>query len=198
MSEQQLTDPFFVSPRITVADQLAQRLHSGDTVSDFSLIDIYGVRFNLFEALATSRVLLKFYRGGWCPYCSLELMAYQNLLHSFRELGVRVIALSPEGLMDGTQTAVRNLLSFPIATDEDLGVARQFGIVVELSENERQFVRDWSHPSLRRSRASGWELPLPATYVIDQERRIQFESVSLDYRRRVDPSEVLRKLQSQS
>lgn len=198
MEEQQLSDSIRVASPIAAADQFGKRLKAGDAVPDFSLIDIYGVRFNLFEVLAASRVLLKFYRGGWCPYCSLELMAYQSLLHSFRELGVRVIAISPEGLMDGTQTAVRNQLSFPIATDEELGIARQFGIVVHLSEDERQFIREWRHPLLRRSRAFDWELPLPATYVIDQERRIQFESVSLDYRRRVDPAEVLRELRALS
>jgi peroxiredoxin len=42
-----------------------------------------------------------------------------------------------------------------------------------------------------------WELPIPATYVIDRDGTVVFASANEDYTQRPDPSEILGALQSQ-
>jgi hypothetical protein len=77
-------------------------LGAGDRAPDFSLPDLQGGRVHLSEILRRGPVVLTFYRGGWCPYCSLQLRAYQDALPEVERLGAALIAISP-------QTAERSL-----------------------------------------------------------------------------------------
>ena len=166
-------------------------LKVGDSVSDFSLRDIFGERINLGELLKSGPLVIKFYRGGWCPYCNLELMAYQHSLNDFKNAGANVLALSPEILNQATETADKNRLTFSIATDEELAIARSFGLVFELNEELRYLYRKFNHPLSEKNTNGLWQLPVPATYVIGQDKRVSFASVNLDYRERVEPQIVL-------
>lgn len=166
-------------------------LKQGDLVKEFKLRDIHGAWVSLSELLKAGPVVLKFYRGGWCPYCNLELMSYQGLLGEFSKAGASVLALSPEVLNEATVTADKNRLSFPVATDDELLVAKSFGLVFELDEELRALYKKFNHPLSERNTHGLWELPVPATYVIGQDHRVSFASVNFDYRERVEPQIVL-------
>lgn len=163
----------------------------GDRVTDFTVRDIAGAFVTLSELVKAGPVVLKFYRGGWCPYCNLELMAYQHLVPEFTQAHTTVVALSPEVLEEATKTADSNGLSFPVATDEDLAIAKSLGLVFELDQALRDLYTEFRHPLSQKNTKGLWELPVPATYVIDQDLRIRYASVNLDYRERTDPREVL-------
>lgn len=163
----------------------------GERVSDFSLPDVNGTQVRLSQLLARGPVVLKFYRGGWCPYCNLELMGYQRLLGEFQKAGASIFALSPEVLNEATLTVDKNGLGFPVATDEDLAVAKSFGLVFELDDELQALYKQFEHPLSAKNTNGLWQLPVPATYVIDQDMRVSFASVNLDYRERIEPSVVL-------
>ncbi len=170
---------------------LAGVLKTSDSVKDFTLRDINGDVVSLSELLKAGPLVLKFYRGGWCPYCNLELMSYQGLLGEFQKAGASVLALSPEVVNEATLTADKNRLRFPVATDEDLTVAKSFGLVFELDEDLRSLYKQFNHPLSEKNTNGLWQLPVPATYVIGQDGRVSFASVNFDYRERVEPKLVL-------
>ena len=56
---------------------IAQRaLKAGDRAPDFRLPDARGGYERLKDLLSAGPVVVSFYRGGWCPYCNLELSAF--------------------------------------------------------------------------------------------------------------------------
>ena len=60
---------------------LAQRsLRVGQTAPDFALPDATGRPVSLASLLASGPVVLVFYRGNWCPYCNVQLRAYNQAL----------------------------------------------------------------------------------------------------------------------
>src|SRR6202453_10010 len=73
----------------------------GDTAPDFALPDVHGRMIALSEALHSGPVILAFYRGGWCPYCDLQLRAYQSGLPTVIPLLCRLISTCTQ-LPDGT------------------------------------------------------------------------------------------------
>jgi thiol-disulfide isomerase/thioredoxin len=62
-------------------------LKENELAPDFALPDATCQRVTLSQLLEQGPVVLVFYRGTWCPYCNLELRAYQKVLPEFKALG---------------------------------------------------------------------------------------------------------------
>lgn len=163
----------------------------GDVAPDFSAIDIESRSVTLSSALARGPVVITFYRGGWCPYCNLELRAYQKHYAEFAKAGAQILAMSPEAPEYGRETSDKNRLSFSVITDAGSKIAESFGLVFELSEELAKLYTEFGHPLSQRNAHGDWRLPVPATYVVDRERRIRFAYVNFDYRERCEPEVVL-------
>lgn len=170
---------------------LAEARAIGAEVPDFSLPDAKGGRFSLSEALRQGPVVVTFYRGGWCPYCNIQLRAYQHALPEITALGGRLVAISPQGPDESLSTAERNALEFDVLSDPGNGVARSFGLVYALAEELREAMRSNGKDLSRVNGDDSWELPLPATYVIARDGRIALAFVEIDYRDRLAPEEII-------
>jgi peroxiredoxin len=168
----------------------------GDTAPNFALPDVHGRMIALPEALHSGAVVLAFYRGGWCPYCDLQLRAYQSALPTIVQLGARLIAVSPQ-LPDGSlSTAEKNGLEFDVLSDVGNGIARSFGLVYSLPEELREALRSNGKDLTRINGDNSWELPVPATFVIAPDRRVMLAHVDVDYRRRLAPEDIIAALMS--
>jgi len=112
---------------VVARDRLAENaVGVGDRAPLFVLRDGTGAELDVRALLRSGPVVLCFYRGGWCPYCNLELRAYQQKLGQIRQLGASLVAISP-GLPDRTlTTAEANQLGYPVLSDVGNTVARQY------------------------------------------------------------------------
>ena len=174
---------------------LAEAIGVGDLAPDFTLPDAQGRPVALSSLLQLGPVALTFYRGGWCPYCNLQLRAYQAALPEMTALGARLVAISPQ-LPDGSRsTAEANALTFDVLSDVGNQVARAFGLVYELPEELRAALRSNNKalPGINGDDSS--ELPVPATYVIGRDRLVALAFVDVDYRQRLAPEDILAALQ---
>ncbi len=156
-----------------------------------NLRDAYGRPFDLQALIATRPVILTFYRGGWCPYCNLELRAYQALLDDIHAAGAELVAVSPELPDHSLSTAEKNDLTFRVLSDVGSELAGSLGIRFTLSDAVRPFYEKAGHDLPSRNGDGTWSLPMPATFVISRGGRIAEAFVEPDYRRRLDPREAL-------
>lgn len=169
---------------------------TGDEAPEFSLPDARGNAVSLSGLLQRGPVIVTFYRGAWCPYCNIQLRAYQAILPQIAALGARLVAISPQ-LPDGSlTTAETNALTFDVLSDTGNAVARRFGLVYALPEDLREALRsnDKALPAINGD--GSWELPVPATYVIGRDGRIALASIEIDYRKRLEPDAILAALTS--
>ena len=117
-----------------VADaRVAERaVHDGDQMPQFRLEAADGVAVDTVELLRHGPLVISFYRGGWCPYCNIELRSLQRMLPDIQALGASLIAISPE-VPDRTALAVKdNALTFPVLVDKGNVVARQFRLTHQI------------------------------------------------------------------
>src|SRR5215469_7568923 len=68
----------------------------GDQAPNFRLPDARGGEVELAELRAGGPVVVVFYRGAWCPYCNLQLAAFQGALADIEAAGATLIAVSPQ------------------------------------------------------------------------------------------------------
>lgn len=165
-------------------------LNLGDRISDFELVNAVGKKVKLSDVLQQGPVVLSWYRGGWCPYCNIELRSLQQHLPAFKALGASLLALSPELPDKSLDTKEKNNLAFEVLTDYNNNVARQFGIVFQLNEELIPVYNDF-HKLEDYNGVDTNELPIPATFVIDTDFTVRYAFVDPDYRRRADPEEIL-------
>lgn len=165
-------------------------LKPGELAPDFTLPDALGRPVRLAERLRQGPVVLKFYRGGWCPYCNLELRAYQQALPELQSLGAQLIAVSPEKPDNALSTAEKNALAYPVLSDAGGKVAAAYRLAFELSE-ELQALYKSRGRDLAAWNGGNWTLPAPGTFVIGSDRRIALAHVDADYRTRLEPSAAI-------
>lgn len=171
----------------------------GDTAPNFLLPDATGKQVELQTLLREGPVVLTFYRGGWCPYCNIELQALQAALPEFSAHNATLVAVSPQTPDQSLSTAEKNELEFAVLSDVGNNAAKEYGLVFTLPEELRPIYAEFGIDLPSYNGDSSFELPVPATYVIDRDGKVQYVFVNADYRQRAEPSEIvdsLKKLDS--
>lgn len=189
----QETQEMYYRAMSALADSgIAERaLGVGDTAPDFELPDAVGEMVRLSHLIENGPVILSFYRGQWCPYCNLELQALQRAMGEIETSGSTLVAVSPNTPDITSDTVDRHALTFPVLSDHDNTVARRFNLVYQMtSENVEDYrAKGRNIPSMNGT--DSWELPLPATYVIDEDMVIRYAFIDTNHRVRAEPSEVV-------
>ena len=183
--------------RVRAAGTVNNALKVGQSVPEFTLPDAFGKEVSLKTLLAQGPVVISFYRGEWCPFCNLELLALQEALPKIKELGASLIAISPEKPDHGIVATEKNKLTFPVLSDLGNKVARQFGIVFQVGQELREFSKNvFKNDLALRNGDQSYELPIPATFVIDKPGTVRFAHADVDYMLgRVEPEVVVATLQ---
>jgi len=171
------------------------RLAVGDMAPDFTLPNALGNPVNLADRLADGPVVLAFYRGGWCPYCNIQLRALQGALPEMSDLGASLIAIAPQDPDETLSTTEKNELAFEVLSDTACAVAESFGIAFELPDVLKEIYTDLGNVLPEKNSADDWRLPIPATFVVGPDGRLAFVDIDADYRNRAEPTDLLAALQ---
>lgn len=173
-----------------------QSLAVGASAPDFTLPDATGAKVTLSALLADGPVVLSFYRGGWCPYCSTELRTLQARLPEITGAGGRLVAVSPQTPDNSLSTAEKLELSFAVLSDAGNTVARTYGLVFRLAEELRPVYAGWGLDLPSANGDETLELPLPATFVIGTDGVVRWRFVDADYTKRAEPDDVIAALRA--
>jgi peroxiredoxin len=170
-------------------------LKAGDRAPAIVLANAKGETVDVGTLLKNGPVIVTFYRGGWCPYCNLELKAFQDVLPEIGAAGASLVAISPEKPDDTLSTSEKNALSFEVLSDVGQKVGRAFGLVYEFTDELKSAYQGFGLDIPALNGAPGkWALPVSATYVIDQDGAVIYAYTDVDYRNRADPRDVLKVL----
>lgn len=171
--------------------QNRRALRIDDEAPDFVLQNTDGQQISLYDKLNQGAVILCFYFGSWCPYCNLELRAYQELLPKIKALGASVLAISPQTIDASRKTALNNALSFDVLSDSGCQIARDYGIVFEIPDRLRLLYTELGHALPDYNGTEDWLLPVPATFIIDRRHHIALAHIDVDYTKRYEPADAI-------
>jgi peroxiredoxin len=126
----------------------------------------------------------------------IELKHYDQLDADFEKANAQVLAFSPDTTEVTKQTVSKNELSFDVFSDKNHEISRKFGLVYKLDQKVVDSLKkNGVDLSVYQGNGSN-ELAIPATYVVDKNGKIAFSYVDVDYRKRAEPSEVLKAVQA--
>jgi peroxiredoxin len=171
-----------------------QALQVGSKAPDFSLPDAHGKPVTLSALLAKGPAVVTFYRGGWCPFCDLQLRAYQGALGAIHDLGAELVAISPQTPDYALTDVEKKQLTFPVLTDRGNRVAREFKLVFALSDELKKLQTHFGSVLPKFNGDESWELPMPGTFVLDRHGIVRFASVDPNWMVRVEPAAILEAL----
>ena len=175
---------------------LEAALGAGQQAADFELPDTDGAMVRLGSLLASGPVVVTFFRGGWCPYCCLQLEAYEAMLPTLASFGARLVAVSPQAHGPNHDVAARHDLHFSVLSDAGNQVARRYGLVAPVPQAWRNAYAGSGIDLATINGTTDWNLPAPGTFVVEPSGRIALSYVDVDYRNRLEPAEILAELQS--
>jgi peroxiredoxin len=161
----------------------------------FELSDHNGRLVSSSGLLAKGRLAICFFRGRWCPFCVGQLEAMNLFLPQIEDAGASLIAISPQTVQQSFFMADQHKFRFSLLSDQGNKVARQFGLVYRVPEYQQQIYRRAFVNLPFANGDDSWELPIPATYILDRDGTVLYASANADYTERAEPAEILQSLQ---
>jgi peroxiredoxin len=174
----------------------ASPLGLGDRAPDFTLGDADGAKHRLADYLSKGPVLLVFFRGGWCPYCTLTLRAMEEVAPAIRKAGGTILALSPQKASRAALVRESNGISFPILVDCGNRVATSFGILGQARPMTRQVFSKLGCNIPEENSAEDWMLPRASEFLVDTTGIIRLAHVSPVSYERTEPADAVAALRA--
>ena len=166
----------------------------GAQAPQFALKDSNNKLVRSEDMLSLGPLVIKFFRGRWCPYCMTELETWRDLYGRIRERGALMVAIGPQTQRQSDFMAGQHGLPFPVLFDPGNKVAEQFRLVYNIPDYHRTYYRSILVNIPFVNGDDSWRLPLPATYVIAKDRKVVLAEAHADFRVRPEPEEALRAL----
>ena len=154
----------------------------GDVAPNFAGTDQNGKSFQLYKSLEQNPVVLIFYRGEWCKHCNKHLSAIHDSLSLITDKGAIVIGVSPELHENIQKTAEKTDVEFPLVYDDKYKIMNAYDVSFTV---DPKTVRKYKMVGINLTKAHGDEsntLPVPATYIIGQDKKISFVHFDPDYK----------------
>jgi peroxiredoxin len=173
-------------------DVSAHALKVGDLAPDFLLPDSDGHLVSSEDLRRRGTLVVSFFRGGWCPFCTAELCALQTAKDEFDTMNAQLVVVTPDTRHFPRELKREHGLDLTVLSDVDHGVSMAFGVLFSVPDETKAYYSNLGVDMAMRHGSADWMLPLPATYVIDQNGVIQQALVEPDFTIRPEPSEILR------
>lgn len=168
-----------------------QLLPLGSIAPEFSLKDSHGKLVHSSDLLALGPLIVKFFRGRWCPYCMAELSAWRDLYPAVRQRGALLAAISPQTVHQNDLLVQQHPLPFPVLSDAGSAVAENFRVAYPVPAYHQKHYRSILVNLPFINGDPSWRLSIPATYVIRPNGEIAFAQGYADFRVRPEPEDVL-------
>ncbi|MGG7440007.1 peroxiredoxin-like family protein [Chryseobacterium arthrosphaerae] len=169
-------------------------IRPGEKMPEFILPNATGKMIDSNDILKKGKMILAFYRGSWCPYCNLELKFLQDNLSRIKDKNAVLIAVSPQTPDHSLSMAEKNRLGFEVLSDQNNDFAKKLGIVFQLQDFVLPYYRNLGINLSEFNNNDENLLPVPAVFVVDQDRRVIFKYLDVNYMNRVDVEELIQAL----
>ena len=172
-------------------------LKVGATAPGFLLSNAFGEKIKLSERLKEGPVVLAFYRGAWCPFCNIELNVLQKSLPLFKEYNASLIAVTPQQPDKSKEQLEKAEYTFEVLSDLDGRVMKSYNLYFEVSQELYELYKNrFNFDITDYNGKNRLGLPVPGTLVIDQDGIIRAAYANTNYKKRMEPEDIIKALKA--
>ena len=165
----------------------------GERAPQFCLEDVNGREICLEDQLGKGPVVISFLRGNWCDYCQKEMDDMNQELSEIEKMGGSIIAVSPQILSSSREFMEKKKYGFTLLSDPDQEIIKLFNLQFHVPPNMKRIYRDVFKIDLTKQNANGtWNLPVPATFILDNKGVVVARHVSPHYDKRMPVQNILK------
>lgn len=176
---------------LPVSADAVRPLAVGSDVPDVTLNAVDGSDFALRREARNQPLIVIFYRGGWCPYCTLHLAALGEVEGELREMGFRIVAVSPDHPEKLAESVTQQDLTYTLLSDSSMTAARGFGIAFQVDAATVAQYQDYGIDLEDASGETHHLLPVPAVFIVGVDGRVKFVYANPDYKVRLPVDDLL-------
>ena len=169
----------------TVAEDISPIL-IGETLPNAYFQNAEGESVQLKAILEEKPTVLVFYRGGWCPYCNVQLSGLVDIEEEVLELGYQIVAISPDDFKNLQATIENNNTKYKLLSDPNGEFIQQIGIAFKTSSSLKEYITDKGQKGETSS-----VMPAPTVMIVDKKGVIKFEYINPNYKERISGEMLL-------
>src|SRR6266542_2021959 len=176
------------------AQEKPEGLFINSKAPDFKAKDQNGNEIVLRDIRKKGPVVLLFYRGYWCPYCSKELQKLEDSLSLIKAKGAQLIAVTPEKQEGIAKTIEKTKASYSIIADEDSKIMKAYSVAYQVDDKtvSRYKMANIDLASNNEQKpGSVIFLPVPAVYIINKDGEISYRFFNPDYKNQAPVKDIL-------
>jgi peroxiredoxin len=185
----------FAEPRIAQSPEDIKPLLNGMSAPLVSVQDSEGKAVELGTVLKQQDTVLVFYRGGWCPYCNLQLAALREIEPKLKALGYQLIAVTPDSpaaIQASLKDTKGAAITYTLLSDSQFNLSSAFGVAYYLDEKTSATYLNTYKLNLNKEQSTGKVvLPVPAVYILNKEGLVQYSYQHINYKVRLQPELLL-------
>jgi len=166
-------------------------LQIGDHAPEVTLVAVTGEAYRISEAYAARPVFVVFYRGGWCPFCNLQLHELAQAKTELDRRGVGVVAISVDLPGEEARTEARQGVPFPILSDPKLVAHRAFNVVHVADAAQVKRLAGLGIDLDAYAGESHHSFAIPSIFLVDRSGVIRFVHVDEDYETRPSARQLM-------
>jgi peroxiredoxin len=164
---------------------------AGDVMPPFVLPDDAGRMVSLAELLVNGPAVVTFHRGHWCPYCRISIRTLAQAQDRIATRGARMVAIVPERQGFAAEMRSEAGARFPILIDMDNGYAMSLNLAIWVGAELRDYMSSIGRNLPEYQGNDSWTLPIPATFVVGQDGRVNAAFADPDFRQRMTVEQLL-------
>jgi peroxiredoxin len=167
-------------------------LKAGEKAPVFKAADVNGKPIDLTRELSKGNVVLIFYRGEWCPVCNRYLNNFQDSISYIFATGARVLAITPEKPASAEKMIEKTGATFTVIPDPTEQIMKDYNVLFNVTEDYQNKIRNALETDIAsNNNKEDARLPVPATYIINQQGVIVYRQFDLDYHNRASVKDIL-------
>lgn len=166
-------------------------LKVGSKAPDAKLPDITGATQQLAALYRQGPTFVVFYRGGWCPFCNLQLHGLTKAKPDFDKKGIRLVAISVDQPGEEAKTQAQNEVAFPMLSDSDLETHKAFNVVHVPSAEEAEKLAKYGIDLAKYSGQQHRSFAVPSIFLVDRAGKVRWVHVDEEYKTRPSPAQLL-------
>lgn len=176
---------------------IAPGIPMGEKAPDFCLKNTKGEDVCLTDYLSKGPVVVSFFRGEWCPVCNMELKAQQAVFEKIESTRASLLAISPQNREHNITLTDKYDITFQMLSDPEQDTIKKYLLQIEMPEEVRNtYLKEFGQIINKETADQSWNLPVPATFVLDQKGTVVARFVSSQFDVRMEPDDIVSSLRN--